>query len=446
MEKVRYERVSGDYLSPRWSAEILDCSVPMTFDTYSNCGFGCLYCFSAFQRATGGGAERYLKHRYRSVTVERIKRLFDLGFPRLLGEEGLRGRRGWWQFNDYIADRRVIQWGGLSDPFCPIERRELVGLELLRFFHSIEYPISFSTKGVWFTTDDRYMGLIRESPYWHFKVSIITGDKRKASAIEIGVPSIKARLKVIERLAKILPHGNVTLRLRPFIIGVTNPTHVQLIRDAAAAGAASISTEFLCIETRSSASKDSYRRLSEQTGYDVAQFYRRNSAGSGYLRLNRELKRRYIDELEAACREVGMRFFVSDAHFKERCDGGSCCGIPQHWRWSRGQLTEAAQIAKALGEVSWSDIADHLGFTKGFEWSLAQGFNTGTVEREAQHYGVSMYDWIRMIWNSPERGQSPYRIFGGVLVPVRRDDQGDLVYQYVGDRQGRPNNNNNRKK
>ena len=28
--------------------------MPMTFDTYSNCSFGCIYCFSQYQRGIGG--------------------------------------------------------------------------------------------------------------------------------------------------------------------------------------------------------------------------------------------------------------------------------------------------------------------------------------------------------------------------------------------------------
>lgn len=35
----------GAYASPRWSWEILDCAMPMTFDTYSNCAHQCVYCF-----------------------------------------------------------------------------------------------------------------------------------------------------------------------------------------------------------------------------------------------------------------------------------------------------------------------------------------------------------------------------------------------------------------
>ena len=60
------------YQSPRWSAEIADCSMPMTFDTYSNCAFGCMYCFSQYQRGIGGAKEHYLAKEVNPVNVERI--------------------------------------------------------------------------------------------------------------------------------------------------------------------------------------------------------------------------------------------------------------------------------------------------------------------------------------------------------------------------------------
>ena len=51
------EKCPSGYNSPRWSNEVADCSMPMTFDTYSNCSYGCLYCFSQFQRGVGASKE-----------------------------------------------------------------------------------------------------------------------------------------------------------------------------------------------------------------------------------------------------------------------------------------------------------------------------------------------------------------------------------------------------
>ena len=167
--------LKGHYGSPRWTQEIADCSMPMTFDTYSNCSFSCRYCFSQFQRQNGGCGDAYRAKQVRAVDVERVKELFRNPSP-----DNPRIARDLRQFIPYVAQRRVMQWGGLSDQFDGFERRYGKTLELLRFFKSIDYPLCFSTKAVWWTRDERYMELFRGQRNWNVKFSIITLDERKA--------------------------------------------------------------------------------------------------------------------------------------------------------------------------------------------------------------------------------------------------------------------------
>jgi hypothetical protein len=63
------------------------------------------------------------------------------------------------------------------------------------------------------------------------------------------------------------------------------------IKEAKENGAFSVSTEFLCLELRTAGfehSKKNYERLNKAVGFDILEFYRQNSEGSGYLRLNFE--------------------------------------------------------------------------------------------------------------------------------------------------------------
>ena len=217
--------------------------MPMTFDTYSNCSFGCLYCFSQFQRALGKAKEAYLSKSVRAVDVEKIKRMFR-DPDRYAG-----------QFAPYIKQRRVMQWGGLSDEFDGYERKYGKTLELLRFFKEIDYPLCFSTKATWWTKDSRYMELVRGQRNWNFKFSIITLDEEKARQMERGVPTPLERLEAIERIAE-ADAGGATLRLRPFIIGISTPSYLDLIREAGTRGATALSTEFMCVELRSKVLRD----------------------------------------------------------------------------------------------------------------------------------------------------------------------------------------------
>ena len=412
---VKRASIKGDYGSPRWSGEICDCSLPMTMDTYSNCSFGCVYCFSQYQRGIGDGKADYNAKAVRSVNVERVKRIFT-------GEQES-------QFWPFIKARKTIQWGGLSDQFDGYERMHGVTLELLRFFKEIDYPISFSTKSTWWLDDPRYRELFQGQRNWHCKFSIITTDEKDAARIERFVPSPQERLEAIGKYTD-LNAGGATLRLRPFIIGVSSKTYPELIRAAAAQGATSMTTEFFCLERRSvNIARENYAEMSDVIGHDIVKFYARNSNGSGYLRLNRAVKEPYVKDMQRIAHECGMKFYVSDAHFKEASDSKCCCGIGDEWNLSGNNFAEALQICKRNGIVTFSEVMDGSEWLQ-FDWGKAEGYNTGSVESRARYDGMTMRDYLRYTWNHPNRGQAPYTYFEGVMKPVGVDGNGDVIYAW----------------
>lgn len=410
------ELSTGYYGSPRLTGEVLDCSMPMTFDTYSNCSFNCLYRFSQYQRGIGSTKAAYLAHEVKAVNVDRVKRMFT-------DPDKYAG-----YFAPYIKQRKVMQWGGLSDEFDGYERKFGKTLELLRFFKEIDYPLCFSTKATWWTKDPRYMELVRGQRNWNFKFSIITLEQEKAKIIERGVPSPKERLDAIERIAS-AGAGGATLRLRPFIIGISTPSYLDLIHEAASRGATALSTEFFCVEQRSPELKAKFPIINRLCGFDLDSFYRKYSTQSGLLRLSRAVKRPFIENMEKACEREGMRFYVSDAHFKERCCNGSCCGLPPSWNYSRGQFTEALLHCKERGSVRWSDIAgDASGIHK--SWTSVNGITDGKSEIKSKYIGMTIAQVMRYFWNSPQDGHSPYKYFGGIMKPSGTDENGDIIYIY----------------
>lgn len=417
------------YLSPRWSGEILDCSMPMTFDQYDHCSFNCLYCFSWYQKALKAlnplfpnQDRNYREMPVRSVNAKQVERLF-----RLERET---------QFTPYVRRRIAFQWGGLCDPFDEFERKHGVGLEVLRTLDELRYPICFSTKGTWWTEDPRYMRMFKRQERWNVKFSVITLDTLKAQAVERGCPSPMSRLDAMARLKGV--RGGVTLRLRPFIIGLSDLDCEELIAEAGRRGATAVSTEFFCLESRGMGNRKRYEAMSEAIGFDLFDFYRRNSTGTGYQRLNWKIKAPYVRRMERAARKAGMRFYVSDAHHKDRCANGSCCGLGEGWNYSRGQLTEVLVKARqrwerdGVGRVTWSgDMAGEIkGLYSGFLWRHATGFNTRGTQTRCTRYKQTMEDYIHEMWNSPNEANSPYRYFGGLLRPLGVDKRGDVIYGY----------------
>lgn len=421
------------YESPRWTGEILDCSMPMTFDTYNKCSYNCLYCFSYFQKSHYSSASNkiknynYQKSELGSVNIEKIKKLF------LLDNNIGKGLK---QFFPYIKNKKVMQWGGLADQFDEYERKHGVTLELLKFFKQINYPLCFSTKGIWWIYDDRYRSLFYKQDNWNTKISIINLDTGRAKKMEKGVKSPTERLQAISELVK-LNNAGVTLRLRPFIIGLSdkNSEYLELIKQACSMGANAVSTEFFCMEGRADERlKDRYRQMSEIIGFDIYDFYKKYTTyASGYMRLNKNIKLKYTKKMKALCDNLGMRFYVSDAHNKEFCHNGSCCGLSEEWNYSRGQFTEALIIAKRNGIVKLCDISKDLQMYKGFLWGSASGFNTNSAKTRIKRKNFTMYDYIRNIWNTPNNRRSPYKYFEGALTPVGIDEEKNVIYKYNGE-------------
>ena len=43
---------------------------------------------------------------------------------------------------------------------------------------------------------------------------------------------------------------------------------------------------------------------------------------------------------------------------------------------------------------------------------------------------MTMAEYMRWLWNNPQSGQSPYKMFEGVMRPDGKDANGDLIYVY----------------
>ena len=416
------------YNSPRWTNELLDCSMPMTFDTYSACSYNCLYCFAFFQKSHSlgkkeGESSNYQKNEVRPVNTEKIKAMFD---PDYKG-----------QFGSYIKNRFVMQWGGMADQFDENERAQGKTLELLKTLRKINYPLCFSTKATWFLKDDRYREVFAGVENWDCKFSIINLDPQRSRRMEVKVDSPQARLEAIKEYTK-LTKSNAILRLRPFIIGFTDREgeYLELIKQARDAGATAVTTEFLCLDGRADDKlKARYNAMSKLTGYDILDFYKNNSNSTGYYRLTRKAKEPYVKKMKELCDKLGMRFYVSDAHFKEYSSNGSCCGLNESCNYSRGQFTEALIIAKTKGKVYFSDIrASAEKIFDGIHYERLEGYNIKTPTNRVKYKNYSTLDFFRSKWNNPNDANSPYKYFGGVLKPIGLDDNKDVIYEYVGDK------------
>ena len=129
---------------------------------------------------------------------------------------------------------------------------------------------------------------------------------------------------------------------------------------------------------------------------------------------------------------LGMRFHVSDAFCRECNDACNCCGVPPEWNVSQtGNIGNAIIIAREKGYVTFSDILPEIEKYFSFPWCGAAGYNTGSNKARAIRYDLTMAQYLRNNWNNPSGGNSPYKEYGGILVPDGRDEHGDIIYRYA---------------
>lgn len=433
-----------DYKSPRVSSEIYECGLPITFDQYNKCAFGCRYCFAAFISTgishataanTGANAREVLKYRnpVRAVDPDAVKRYWlEMDSPHWRGSDAM--------MVNLLRQRTPLHWGGLCDPFDPFEEKFKVGLELLLFLRAMDWPVVFSTKGT-LMMNDPWASVLRGGNF-RFQFSITTLDADKGRISDSGVGTPQERLEAMRFVTRELG-CTATLRLRPIIPGVITPEEAcELIRQAHAAGATGVSTEFFCLEMRGTENRERYARMSKGSGFDLVEFYRANSPGqSGYLRLNRSYKETFFVPMARTANQLGMRFSVSDMHFKELGNVAGCCGV--YWNdegaklrdgrdgvfINKGTVTYALMFARDHGEVRWSDMAPHLEWAhERLDANISGMMNMSKLR--GRHRAQTMYDVLRSYWNDPNHSKSPYRYSGGKVRPVGVDPNGDVIYVY----------------
>jgi DNA repair photolyase len=358
----------------------------------------------------GDGRDYYKKTIAKHVDVNKVKRLFE--------------NKKETEYSEYIRLGKMLQWGGMSDPFCHFEKKYGIGLELLKFFKSIDYPIVFATKGTWWLDDDRYVELFKNNNKWDVRITITTLDKNTSLKLEKGVPSPLKRLKAIEKLAKI-DIGNIILRIRPFIFGITDKCFLDLIKLGKEYGAKSVSIGFYCFDFR--ASKDNQITLNKLSDIDQPNFYKTFTSNKGSpLRLNRNIKRKYIYEAKDLCNELGLKFSVGDRHFKELATPKFNHNKKINTKYCLGQFANALKICKQNREVKWDDISWDMKYFEKVKYGL---FNE-KCETRAMYHGFTVKDFIHFLWNNPDHSLSPYRIFEGIMEPKKLDKSGDIIYEY----------------
>jgi len=425
------------YPSPRISSEINDCSLPLTFDSYSKCSYNCSYCFSSIQKCNTPGA---VSAPMQAVNVKALLRMLDGNCSEGSEEQA---------FHKFFFDKRfVFHWGGLADPFCQMEKKFGVGYTILKELAARKYPTLFSFKGDTILSD-KYLKLFDDHKHnssFAFQFSIVTADDNLAKVVERGVPSPTNRFKVMKVLSDM---GFWTvLRLRPYIIGVTDRSIDEILEKGMASGMNAISTEFYAMESRTNpqATKQ-YEVMAKLMNVSNLHAYFKKLSPSErgtYRRLNRYVKEPYIKKLYKFCADNDLTFACSDPDYKELSMTSCCCSLPeQHPKnpefnnYLKLQLTDAMKRARRLYHTTGERMVLTFDDTYGKEESF---IDNQTLSH--QNYGCTAHNYayrkqlttrhiLQAQWNTLQSSASPSRYFHGKVMPIGLDEtEENLAYRY----------------
>lgn len=258
---------------PECGSQVTICDVPIRFDTYEGCSHGCKYCF-----------------------VQKKANLYDIkkgeGIDSLISF--INGNRtiqtNWCDWNI------PLHWGGMSDPFQPIEKKHRYTYEALKVFAETQYPFIVSTKGK-LVADDEYLDLISKcNCVIQISMACSMYDK-----IEPGCPTFEERLKMLEKVSKV---SRVNVRVQPYLIEAHNDIKKNIPRFA---------------------ESGAYGAIFEGMKFRIKQ--------KGLVKVGGDLcypvsalKPRF-EELKKICHKNGIKFYSGENRLRKMGDSLCCCGI-----------------------------------------------------------------------------------------------------------------------
>lgn len=425
----------GGYSSPRISSEIPDCSMPMTFDHLNYCSLGCLYCFAYFFKSNNPAIK---KISLRSVDVDAMAR--DL-------QGKATTKQGRIFYEHFYKRKFLLHWGGLADPFCYFEQKNRTGLKLIHTLGEMNYPTLFSFKGEAIFRKPYVQAFeeYAEQSNFAFQISIITGSEELARKIEIGVPSPSRRIDALKMLSEM---GYWTiLRLRPFIIGISDHGLDDLLDRALKAGIKGVSMEFFAMDCRSNEGmKKRYEWIAKQIGVkDLHKYFSTLSPSErgGYMRLNRLVKEPYVRKVYEFCAKHDLVCAISDPDFKELNTSGSCCGMPDNFpanplleNWTKNQLTYHMKEARRLYHKTGERMILRFGEVYGDESYLdAKELANDHVDVIgmccADRNSITQRNILQKKWNNLNSPSCPRNYLHGKVMPNGTDKEGNLTYIYT---------------
>jgi len=380
------------------TSQFFFCGLPLRLDSYRGCAFQCSFCYARYRGGNSPAAD------VAPADPLKLQRIFERTFRRRK-TPGLIGQ--------FLEERVPIHFGGMSDPFQPIERRFQITRRYLETLIEYEYPTVISTRST-LPASEPYLGLLRNMKSVVVQFSFVSTRADVSHRLEQHTPDPGALLSTMETLAACgIP---VTCRWQPYLPHVSeNPR--EFVSRIASAGARHVALEHLKLPVETNHTL--FKVLEAGAGKDL----RREYAAAGARQDGRELllpshvKLPAILEVRGAAHEHGVSFGAADNEFQYLSDSGCCCsGVDQFAGfegWFKHQVAHAVRRCRGR-RITYGSIAGY--------WTP-----DGSVDRWLNSHSrtgdnSTLRDHVRLRWNDVNCAFSPAAFYGveatGELTPA----------------------------
>ncbi len=385
------------------------CGLPFRLDTYAGCALSCNYCFA---RLRGGNL---LSNRIRIADPTQIINRFKNAFKHPLTSTGI--------ISELIRNRSPLHFGGMSDPFQPIEKNKKVSYVVLKYLCSIEYPVVISTKSI-IVADDEYVNLLKSNPNILVQFSFSTTQDKLSDIVE---PSAYAPSKIMRAIEILSKYGiKTSVRWQPFIPGFSEEP-AEFVSSFNNIGIKHIGFEHLKLPLEKN--NPLWKKLSAKLNYDIRDYYLKNgSTNDGReLILPPEIKIKNALKVKKECASNNITFGSADNEIQYLSDNDCCCsGVDQFdgfENFNKFQISYA--IKKSQGNrIKFNLISE--------EWrpsgSIDKHLNSKSRLSKNDKFN-SVEDYIHNRWENLISPFNPSKFYG-IKSTHERDDNGFRIFEW----------------
>ena len=271
------------------SSKFAICGLPIRADSYRTCSFGCAYCFANARKIMEFKKELAIAD---TDSIERrLRRVKDGNYSKD-------------NFLDTLLAHNITwHYGGMSDPFQPIEGELGITKKVVDIANRYEKRILFSTKS------DTLHNVNARPDLHSFQLSVTS--TRESTEWEPNVPPFSRRKALFDMLKK--EGFKVGIRIQPFIPGVSGTDILEAFRDAD-----HFTIEGLKLVPQNEEQKEIICRM---FGILEAMFTQK-----GLLNLKPELRYEMYKPMIAWLNAHGSSYSISDNDMRWQGNNKCCCG------------------------------------------------------------------------------------------------------------------------